>query len=347
MSTNQTTTHESKSINDSLPKDAMNAKIIDCFLFNNEKHLLIARIQYLEKYVDHFCIVESEYSFTGQKKQFFAKQIIEQEFGNDFLENRVCILENTEYISADNVDEITSKYSAKLLASELKHQYNSVKHDKFVWLNDCFQRELLSEILLQCIMQNTLNVDSVEVLLSDVDEIPCINFVTHIKNSGDAIIFAEMDQFRYNMNIMDKEKWIGTVKFNFEHLSQYTVNELRFATKREQSAVEKYKIQPNSGWHFTSFGSLSEIKNKMSSWGHQELNTTINRLFLPFRLTYGLDIFGRDISYDLLVENVIPTELKAHLSQLSSIPTKKPLLAHKLLHRILWFLDRVVYRLTR
>ena len=41
------------------------------------------------------------------------------------------------------------------------------------------------------------------------------------------------------------------------------------------------------------------IREKINSWGHWELNTFINKLFLEFRISRCFDIFGRDkkISY--------------------------------------------------
>ena len=326
----------------------MKSCIIDCFLFNNEKELLLARISYLEKYVDFFCIVESEYSFTGRKKEFNARKVIEAAHGYKFLQTRVLILENSLYISENSIDYIKQRYSNSPILTELQKQYDDIQIDKFVWLNDCFQRELLSEAIDKCVKRNCLDRGSLSIMVSDVDEIPKIDFVLHNDASREAIFFAEMDQFRYNMDIIDRDKWIGTVKFGTKSLMQHSVNELRFATKRRVTNVKDYVIWHSAGWHFTSFGNIKEIKHKMDSWGHQELNTCINRYFIQFRLKYGLDVFGRNISYNVSNEkNMVPVELKNKLLKFSLQTTLEPLFYHKLAHRIIWFFDRLLYRILR
>lgn len=51
-------------------------KIFDCFLYNGEDNLLEIRLNYLEKYVDFFVIVESCQTFQGKIKKFrFNKKI--------------------------------------------------------------------------------------------------------------------------------------------------------------------------------------------------------------------------------------------------------------------------------
>ena len=43
---------------------------IDSFLFNGEE-LVKLRLEFLYKYVDYFYIVESNYTFSGNKKEFY------------------------------------------------------------------------------------------------------------------------------------------------------------------------------------------------------------------------------------------------------------------------------------
>ena len=44
-------------------------KIFDCFMYFDEDLILDLRLNYLNKYVDHFVIVESEYSHNGVKRE--------------------------------------------------------------------------------------------------------------------------------------------------------------------------------------------------------------------------------------------------------------------------------------
>lgn len=44
-------------------------KVFDCFMFNGENIILDIRLNVLDKYVDYFVIVESNYNFSGKKKK--------------------------------------------------------------------------------------------------------------------------------------------------------------------------------------------------------------------------------------------------------------------------------------
>ena len=45
-------------------------KIFDCFMFYDEEMLLDIRLNILDKYVDQFIIVESDYTHSGKKRDF-------------------------------------------------------------------------------------------------------------------------------------------------------------------------------------------------------------------------------------------------------------------------------------
>ena len=44
-------------------------KIYDCFMYNNEKIILDLRLNYLDKYVEKFILVESKYDHQGNLKE--------------------------------------------------------------------------------------------------------------------------------------------------------------------------------------------------------------------------------------------------------------------------------------
>ena len=44
-------------------------KIFDCFMFYDEEMILDFRLNYLNKYVDKFVIVESSYTHSGKKRE--------------------------------------------------------------------------------------------------------------------------------------------------------------------------------------------------------------------------------------------------------------------------------------
>ena len=44
-------------------------QVFDCFMYYNEDTILDLRLNYLNKYVDYFIIVESTFNHRGQKKK--------------------------------------------------------------------------------------------------------------------------------------------------------------------------------------------------------------------------------------------------------------------------------------
>ena len=53
-------------------------KIFDCFMFSDENMILDIRLNVLNKYVDHFVIVEAKYKHNGEikNKQFDIKNFL-------------------------------------------------------------------------------------------------------------------------------------------------------------------------------------------------------------------------------------------------------------------------------
>ena len=49
-------------------------KVIDCFIFYNEIKLLQFRMNYLYDYVDHFILVESSLTHSGNPKPFYFEE---------------------------------------------------------------------------------------------------------------------------------------------------------------------------------------------------------------------------------------------------------------------------------
>ena len=43
-------------------------KIFDCFMYFDEDIVLDVRLNYLDKYIDQFIIIESEYNHKGEKR---------------------------------------------------------------------------------------------------------------------------------------------------------------------------------------------------------------------------------------------------------------------------------------
>ena len=97
-------------------------QIFDCFMYFNEDVVLDLRLNYLDKFVDYFIIVESTFNHRGQKKKLnfdinkFSK--FKKKIKYLILENQPSNLENIN----DNDSEEEKSY---------KYILNGYKRDHF------------------------------------------------------------------------------------------------------------------------------------------------------------------------------------------------------------------------
>ena len=265
--------------------------IIDAFIFNNETDILEARLNYLNTHVDYFVIVESNNTFTGINKKLILKDFIEKKFKH--LKSKILIFENKIKISCEAdllfANKKILKENSPSLNRVLKMGEQAISK-KEIALNETFQRELINIAINQFIK----NKNAI-IIVSDVDEIPKINFLKKLNSlKEDQVYYADMKQFVYSTNFQLMEKWIGCVGFRKSLINKYSIYYFRFMLKHENKYLIPYKIIRNAGWHLTSFGSIEMIRGKLSSWGHWELNTIVNRIFLSYRIKRCFDIFGRN-----------------------------------------------------
>lgn len=313
--------------------------IIDSFIFNNEIDILKARLTYLDEYIDYFVIVESNNTFTGKPKKLILKKFIEKNFSH--LKQKILIYENKAKILTCN-DLLNKKRNTfKKNSPSLKailNIYNQTKYRKEIALNETFQRELLNKAINRFIKN-----DEAIIIISDVDEIPNIKFLENLKNlKKNEIYYADMKQFIYSTRFLLIEKWIGSVALRKNLINKFSIYYLRFMIKHENKYLIPYKIIFSSGWHLTSFGSILMIRDKLSSWGHWELNTYINNKFLFYRIKRCFDIFGRKkkIIY-LKNEKYLPNKINSIFTDEKYIKDFiEPNLIDFLFNRVLIYFDK-------
>ena len=302
------------------------------------------RIDYLKNTVDYFCIVESVFAFIGIKKKLDLRDFLLSNYGVDFVNNRTRIYENYDIIRENNLNQILNLNINTVLAKELSELAKNLKVDKYTWLYGYFQRQLIDRCASAFIDKHQLDKAQFTIIIFDVDELASLQFITSNLEPNIDVIYAEMTQFRYNLDIPDEDLWIGSVKCHYSTLLKFSINELRFALKRNATRVKKLEIQKDAGWHFTSFGSEEEIRNKMHSWGPQELNTIVNQFFIKFISRYGLDIFGRNIQYRVADHDHPPYSILDNLTRFRLQNVMKAKFVHLLLHLFIRLVDRTLYR---
>ena len=263
-------------------------KIVDCFIFYNEKEILEYRLRILDKVVDFFVIVESVHTHSGKEKPLTSNEM--RDLFTEFKDKIIhIVVEDFEFVYP-NID-----YS--------KEQQ---------WVNEKFQRSCIKRGL------DKLNLQPEDIIIvSDADEIPNPDLLNRIKN-GDFLVnepySLEMDFYYYNLNSKHNETWSASKIITFGKFISLniSVNELRH--------LHFLKIS-NGGWHLSYFGDAHFIKNKIENFAHQEYNNdyytnvnTIQKLMNNFK-----DVYSRNyvpITKISIKDNLnLPPEYEKYLSK--------------------------------
>jgi beta-1,4-mannosyl-glycoprotein beta-1,4-N-acetylglucosaminyltransferase len=269
-------------------------KIIDSFLFFQELDLLEIRLNYLDKYIDKFLIVEACQTFSGNPKKFlfeentkrFAKFLHKIEYHkiNDFHHDYASV---QKYLS--NSRTLTQK---KILQFLNQHNHYSKNHHN--WVLESYHRDCI-HIALKKIAD-----DDDIVFFSDLDEIPSKlvfsqKYINLIKKN---LRVCKQREFRYFLNYYKDSQWLGSIAGRYKNIKNQSLNMLRLDSKKDRKIIHKDVI-PNGGYHFTSCGDISLIKEKIKSWGHQEFNNPIVHKNIEKNIMSGQDIFQREAGTNL------------------------------------------------
>jgi beta-1,4-mannosyl-glycoprotein beta-1,4-N-acetylglucosaminyltransferase len=252
-------------------------------MFYDEELLLDIRLNILDKYVDYFVIVESEFFHNGKKRDL--------KFNIDkfkkFKDKIIYIIHANEpksIIKLDKNDNENNK-SYKLIFNAHLRENN--------------QRNYISQGLAGA-------TDNDLILVSDVDEIPNFNAIDLTKIKNQIIIFKQ-EIFYYKFNrYLPGFTWHGTKACKKKKLISpqwlRNIKNKAFSFWRVDTLFSKSKyinkifIQ-NGGWHFSNIKNADDIELKLKSYLHhrdyevEELNNRkINELIKNNETIY--DFFG-------------------------------------------------------
>jgi beta-1,4-mannosyl-glycoprotein beta-1,4-N-acetylglucosaminyltransferase len=246
-------------------------KIVDCFIFYNELDLLNYRLSILNNVVDYFVIVESTHTFTGKPKTLYyndSKHMFE------FFEDKII----------------------HIVVDDLPHKFPNINYQKpningkigEQWFNEAFQRNAIERGLKKLNLQ-----DNDFIIIADVDEIPDPITLDLIKKSNvpqiNEINILQMDMYYYNLNSLLINPWYFVKFLSYESYEALPISlhDLRW--------LYNFPVIQKGGWHLSYFGDSNFIKNKISTFSHQELNkeefTDIEKI--KNRLKHSLDLFDR------------------------------------------------------
>ncbi len=176
-----------------------------------------------------------------------------------------------------------------------------VKVNDILTFNNAWGREYYQR---NCIINGFTNFDDNDIIIvSDVDEIPNVKLLEEIKlnpASIDKIYSLEQDMYYYNLNCLFEEKWFKSKILKLKYL-ETSISNLR--------KLKPLNVKKNAGWHFSYFGDISTVINKIKNFSHQEHNTKeiLDLDNLEKRINNNEDIFNRNIK--IINNKIEPSKL--------------------------------------
>jgi beta-1,4-mannosyl-glycoprotein beta-1,4-N-acetylglucosaminyltransferase len=211
---------------------AFSSMIIDCCMFYNEVSMLDLRLHELNSVVDKFVIVEAEETIgSGQKR-------------------KAVLPDNWEIIKP-----FENKVHYKLLP-KLEPPFTGLPGDP--WGRERFQR---NQLLTAALELNPQQDDT--LIISDVDEIPDPKvIIDNIYRLDKGICRLAMKFFYYNVNNFLGTWTRGSTMGQLSHYVQVSPEDSRYKNQDNEHIIE------NAGWHFSFFGGVDNIKDKVTHYSH-------------------------------------------------------------------------------
>ena len=229
-------------------------KIFDTFMFYDEDMILDFRLNYLNKYVDKFVIVESKFTHSGKKKElnFNIKNFSK-------FENKIIYLVlDHEPLDIDKINSNDDKNT-----KNSKYILNGMKRD-------FYQRNYIINGLKDA-------EDNDLILISDLDEIPNLEH-NNIKNIKNKIIIFKQNFYYYRFNLkLGSFNWYGTracKKCNLKspqwlrNIKSKKYPIWRIDTLFSNTKASDIFFVDKGGWHFSNMKTPEDLEKKMSTYAH-------------------------------------------------------------------------------
>jgi len=241
-------------------------RLFDCFLYNGEAKMLNFRLHELSEVVDYFVIVEATHTFKGTPKKLMFNIEDYQQFKDKII-----------FVPCE-----TSPVSD-------------------AWENEKNQRRYLAVGVAKAQPK-----DHDLLLLSDVDEIPDVTDLQKHKAQRlhQAYVFNQ-NFYYYNYSCRNAKKWAGSVLLNNYILKVRFNNDFELVRKARNSLPKIGNDYSSGGWHFSYFGDIDYIVNKIQEFSHQEYNNSkyTDREQIKKLIAEGKDLFLRaDEKFEKIAE---------------------------------------------
>jgi beta-1,4-mannosyl-glycoprotein beta-1,4-N-acetylglucosaminyltransferase len=238
-------------------------RIFDCFIYYDEDLILDIRLRELNKFIHKFIIVESGEDHQGNPKK--------------------------KNFNIRNFEEFKSKIE----------YYYFEKFPEFIkepWKRENYQRDYLINGLKDAQSEDL-------IIVSDVDEIPNLNFFLKKGDFNNYYVF-EQKMFYYKLNLQSKTNpvWHGSKACKKKYLKG--THWLRSLKSKKYPFWRldkiKFKVIADGGWHFSFLKNSHDIKKKLESYAHTEYNNPYftNLDHINYSIDNKKDLFNRNINYE-------------------------------------------------
>ena len=260
-------------------------------MYFDENTVLDVRLNYLNKYVDKFVIIEAEYNHKGEKRKpkFDIKNF------EKFKDKIIYLLIKQKIPGMYEINDFDSDDK-----KNGKHVMNALKRENF-------QRNCIADGLSDA-------SDEDWIIISDLDEIPNLND-NDLKNIKSPIVFFKQLMMYYKFNlVLENYPWIGSKACKkkslkspqwLRNIKDRAYSWWRLDTLFSESKYIKIKIIENGGWHFSYLKSPEDIEKKLKSYLHHteyELNPVdvkdIKEMIINKKTIYNLKVDSRSNKFD-------------------------------------------------
>ena len=229
-------------------------RIFDCFMYFDEEIVLDTRLNYLDRFVDYFVIVESKFTHRGDSRNLNFDI-------NKFSKFKNKIIYKVYDEIPNKIEEINDKDD------------ESTKSGKYI-MNAVYRENGQRNFIMSGLKEAN---DEDIILISDVDEIPNLSEIK-IKSIKEKIILFKQDMFYYKFNLkLPDMEWTGTKACKKKNLLNpqwlRNIKDRKYPIYRIDVlfSEKKYidvKIINNGGWHFSNIKSPDKIEHKLKSYLH-------------------------------------------------------------------------------
>ena len=260
-------------------------------MYFDEDVVLDVRLNFLDKFVDKFIIIESKYNHKGEKRVplFDINKFIK-------FKNKI------EYILTDEIPKKIETINKDDSKDEIyrKSIYNA-------WKRENLQRNQITKGIINA------NKDD-WIIISDLDEIPDLRKI-ELKKVKNKFVFFKQDMMYYKFNLkLENFTWVGSKACKVKNLKtpqwirdikdkQY--NWWRIDTFFSNRKYSDILFVENGGWHFSYLKNPQNIEKKLKSYLHHidyDLNPVgekrIKEMIINKKTIYDIKADQRDQKFN-------------------------------------------------